>query len=248
MNYESGCSGSGTSDPALSSSPYSFGNDLYILYGAESGSSANRYSGEANTGVPVTVNFTGCNGAPPGSVPPQNWFSPDILSEILKKIYTVASDGSVKGADDLLQTVENATMKFKWNLVPLQESPGTNTSASESTVPASTSSASGDSSGSSSTESPAKGSLPGIPEYPNSDLSQLNSAGMLQVTTKDSIDKVVQWYTDELAKLGWTLGIKQTLEESGGVSLMFTKDSSFMQIIVNSDGETTSIMINLLKP
>ncbi|MEN6571040.1 MAG: hypothetical protein ABFD24_04275 [Anaerolineaceae bacterium] len=245
QSYESGCSGSGTSNPMLTSSPYAFGNDLYILYGAESGKSKSRYSGEANTGVPVVVNFTGCNGAPPGSVPPQNWFSPDILSEILEKVYTVASDGSIKGADNLLKDVQNAIMKFTWNLVALQESPGTNSTAFEATVPPNPGNGSSGSAGSSgSTESSGKDSLPGVPDYPNAEISKIVTGGMLIVSTKDTPDQVVQWYTDELAKQGWSLENKSGGTGEDPVNMIFKKGNSILQIIINASEGTTSVMIH----
>ena len=240
------CSGKGNSSHSLSSSIYAFGNELYILTGAIDGKSKDRYAGQANTNEPVTVTFTGCNGAPPAQIPPQYWFAADILSETLEKVYTVATDGSIRGSDNLIQGADNSSMDFTWNLVPLQESPGTNSRAKENTVPPNPGGGSSGGSSGAGTENQGKGSLPGVPDYPNAEMSQLNNVGLLIVSTSDTPDQVAQWYTDQLTNEGWTLGHSSKGNGNDPMMLIFTKETSMIQIVISNIDGMTSVMIQII--
>jgi len=244
------CSGDGTLSSALSGSLYSFGNEFSILYGAISGPSLNRYSGEANTNEPLTVKFQGCNGAPPQPVQPQNWFAVDILSELDEKVFTVGDDGSLKGTGNILKGLNNATMEYTWNLVSLMESPGSNSSAFEPAVPGDSSgSGSGASAGSGSTEAapteaPPKAGLPGVPDYPNTESSKLQS-GMLSILTSDSMEVAAKFYREKLASEGWTDITNPKLSTSEMLLLMFAKEPVIITIMIAPLDDKTQIVIRL---
>lgn len=63
------------------------------------------------------------------------------------------------------------------------------------------------------------------------------------VTTKDSKDQVAQWYADELTRQGWSLENKSGGTGEEPISMIFKKENSALQIIINSSEGTTSIMI-----
>ena len=86
LSSDGSCRADGESHENLAgASPFTFGNDLYIMYGAISGPSLRRYGGQAAINQPITVNAQ-CPDAS-GSAPalPFPWFYTDVLSRSWKK-------------------------------------------------------------------------------------------------------------------------------------------------------------------
>jgi hypothetical protein len=243
-HYEStdgDCIGDGETSTSLGkASKFTFGNDLYILYGAISGKSVNRYSGSADAAQPVVPHFTCPDGATDSSILSLPWFYTDVLSQINEEIFTVAKGGALRGSGDLLETVNNATMLYKWNFEPLFESSSSGTSDT-GTTPSDQPSTSGNGSSGAPAE-PKDAGIVDVPPYPNVETSQQN-AGMFMMTTSDARDNVVEFYVKALTDQNWKLltdpvetinDLTQILFSKGSkmTSIMITESEGFLMVVI----------------
>lgn len=237
---DNGCQGRGEAQTTLTaSSPYTFGNDLFILYGAQKGDSLNRYSGSANTDRTVEASFQCPDGSTTSSIQPFPWFYADVLSQILEKKYIVPSGGVLEGSDDLLTEAGNATMLYEWRFEPLFES-GSEGSSSNSSGDSGTN-APGGSSGA--PGSPGSASIGDVPPYPNVESAQMNG-GVLMIITSDSQPKVVQFYVDALTSQGWKLETDPNLSINNITQLAFTKSTKMTSIMISAIDDKTMVVIN----
>jgi hypothetical protein len=241
------CVGNGKSNVSLTkSSGPSFGNDLFILYGAMSGPSVRRYSGSANSKENINVTFQGCDGAPSAAIPPQNWFAADILSQLLKKSYLVPTGGTFEGSDNMLEEVSDAQMTYKWHFESLSESGSSGGAQSDSdpSQPPAGDPSTSPGSDSSVPQSPQTAGSSDVPKYPNAtDLPVQNASGMLLITTTDSQEKVAQFYRDQLTAQGWIDGSTAGNSSADLISLFFAKDTKLISIMISTKDGTTTIMI-----
>jgi hypothetical protein len=247
-NYQGeDCTGNGDTHNALSpGSSDNFGNDLYILYGAVNGSSVRRYSGEANANQSMTVNFQCKNGSNSSPNPTMPWFYVDMLSRELEKVYTVQTGGTLDGADDLLQSTDNSTMKFKWHFETLPESGSSEGSTSGSSASDGGTGGQSSSSGSDSSvpQSPASAGFPDVPNYPNVESSAIQSgSGMLALITSDSQEDVAKFYREQLTAQGWTDTSNPANSTGDVIMLMFAKDTKMITLMIAPLDEKTQIMI-----
>ena len=239
------CTGNGESHNPLSPcSMNNYGNDLYILYGAQSGPSIRRYSGEANANQPMTVDFQCKDG--PGSSPNPSmvWFYADMLSQILNKVYTVGDDGKLEGSDNLLQSADNSQMQFTWHFESLYESGSSEGSASSagSSTAGQAGSSSSNGSGSGAPQSPADAGFPDVPDYPNVESSSLMSgSGMLSLFTPDSEAVVIDYYRGQLTTQGWQEAPNQSTPEM--TMLMFAKGTKMITLMIAPMDNGTQIII-----
>lgn len=240
------CTGQGQASGALTpGSTNNYGNDLYILYGALSGPSFKRYSGQASTSQMLNVTFNcpeGTRTIPNNTYP---WFAVDLLSQVLNdgkgKVYTVEKDGSLKGSDDLIQDAENATMQYIWNLQPVIES-----AASSGGDSGSSSSGSGEDNSSppgssgDTPQAPASSIYPDVPDYPNTESSNVVSgSGMIILVTTDSQEDVTKFYHDQLTAAGWMEYINPGGSSDEMVMINYYKDTKVITLMIGeSDGKT----------
>lgn len=237
-HYEStdgDCIGDGEASTSLGkASEFIFGNDLFILYGAISGSSVNRYSGSANADQPVVAKFRCPDGAPESSPPSLPWFYADVLSQINEKIFTVEKGGILQGSDDLLESAGNATMLYEWRFEPLFESSSSG-AADSSSGQDDQPSTPGDGSSGAPLE-PKDAGIVDVPPYPNVESSQQN-AGMFMFTTSDANEKVVEFYVTALTDQGWKLKTDPVETVNNLTQLVFSKDTKMTSILITeSDG------------
>jgi hypothetical protein len=249
VQSEDGCYGSATLENSLGgASPFSIGNELYILYGAVEGSSARRYSGQANADQPITVHVACPDNSGDTLIVSQPWMYIDVLSQFLEKKYLAPKGGVLNGTGDLLHEASNAIMKFDWHFEPLAELGGGGSSQSSlgsSSSSSGSSSSSSSGSGGGSPQSPAEAGFPDVPDYPNGDYMSLQTgSGMLLMTTPDSLDEVVTFYRRELVAQGW-LDVSSPSTSSGEVvMLMFVKDQKMITIMINTVEGKRQVMIN----
>lgn len=245
-NYQgtdNGCTGSGNSNDPLGAAPAAmFGNDLFILSGAVTGDSVNRYSGQANANQSIEATFTCPDGTTTQSILSQPWFYIDMLSQVPERKYIVSSGGVLEGSDDMLQGVNSAAMSYEWHFEPLAETGSEGSSASGSS--GSGSSGSGGAGGSSgSPGSPSTATIGDVPPYPNADTAQV-TGGMLMITTPDTRENVVKFYIDALTSQGWKLMTDPNTSSNNMTQLVFSKDSKLTTIMVSSTDAKTMVVIN----
>jgi hypothetical protein len=240
------CSGSGEAHTALSQPGSSgYANDLFVLYGATSGPSAFRYSGEANANQSLQVDFQCPDGASQSAIPSLPWFYVDVLSQILPKVYTFGEDGILEGSDDLLQSVDAADMQYQWHFESLYQTASSGASQPDINAPTSVPHDSSSSGSASSTQSPSSTSLGDVPEYPHAESSQIEPvSGMLILTTQDSKETVAEFYRDQFTALGWQDGSTPAGTTEDMITLMFAKDSKMVTIMISSSDGVTQIVIN----
>jgi len=116
------CVGDGQKSGVLGSrGQFSFGNEIYVLYGAVAGPSVDRYAGIGTLTEPVIVNFVCPETVPPSPIQPMSWLYIDVLSEALEKVYSVGKGGTLEGSDNMLKDVDSSSMLYTWHFVPLRE-------------------------------------------------------------------------------------------------------------------------------
>lgn len=119
---EGDCVGNGeASGPLIPQSYEDYGDELMILYGAFTGPSILRYTGEGNPPLPIEVTFICPENEPTQPEPYFPWLFIDALTEVLGQTYTVGEGGVLEGSGNFLEGVEGATMIYTWNFVPLIE-------------------------------------------------------------------------------------------------------------------------------
>jgi len=238
------CTGSGAGKTDLAGSiTTGYTNHLYLLYGASSGPSLDRYAGSADTGKSIDATVTCPDQSGTGKFISFPWFGVDWLSVMNKVVFNWDNyTGSLKGTGDLLEKASNGSWKFQWDLAPQKES--ANAADDPKSTPAAAAAGSSSSGGSQATAQPTKvPSLPNIPSYPNVDnVTQVNES--LIAFTTDTLPIVVEFYKSEMVKLGWAIVSAPPMNgDENSLLMMFMLNNSVAMIQLNGDEQGTQIAI-----